>query len=70
MTARETEQDDVFRYDDAGNLDDVAVSNVEMFRLEYMDRNRVWLCCYKPDGTRVSFWLSARGSINGHHEWD
>jgi len=69
MTARDGEND-VFRYDDAGNLDDVAVSHVDIFRLEYMDQNRVWLCCYKPDGSRVSFWLSARGKITGLHMWD
>lgn len=61
---------DVFRHDDQGELDDVVVRDVEMFRLEYMDTRGVWLCCYKPDGRRVSFWLRSKSKIEAHYEWD
>lgn len=54
-------------YDSKGNLDDVVIENVDMFRLEYMSDNCVWLACYrKPEaGGDVVFWLNAKGKITG-----
>lgn len=45
------------RYDRDGGLDDVAIENVEMFRLERMDKNAWWACVYLEDGKRITFWL-------------
>ena len=36
-------------YDDNGDLDDVSIENVRLFRLEYLDDNKIWLCCYLDD---------------------
>lgn len=46
------------RHDSLG-LDDVVVKDVEMFRMERMDTDYVWLCCYLTDGQRIDFdlWL-------------
>ena len=42
------------RYDDLG-LDDVVVKDVEMFRMERMDDDYVWLACYLRDGQEIVF---------------
>ncbi len=54
-------------YSDDGNLDDVAIENVDMFRLEYMAGNCIWIRCYRKDenGGDVVFWLNAKGKITG-----
>lgn len=57
-------------YDEGGNLDDIVVNDVTMFRMEWMDSNQVWIKCYcegKPD---VTFRLSARGKITGRHDFE
>ena len=41
-------------------LDDVAISDVKMFRLERMDNGAFWLCCYYEDGGRDVFWLTTK----------
>lgn len=50
-----------------GNLDDVVIENVDMFRLEYMAGNSIWIRCYRKDehGGDVVFWLNAKGNIKG-----
>lgn len=48
------------RHDDLG-LDDVVVKNVRMFRMERMDDDRVWLCCYLTDGQSIDFDLWREG---------
>jgi len=30
-----------------GELDDIAIEEVSLFRLEMMDRNSVWICLYR-----------------------
>lgn len=57
-------------YDDAGNLDDVVIENVRMFRLEYMDENRIWIRLYRYDKTDLVFHLEAPGKIAGAHYED
>jgi len=42
------------RHDSLG-LDDVVVKDVELFRMERMDDDHVWLCCYLADGQRIDF---------------
>lgn len=43
------------RNDDDGNLDDVVVTEVEMFRLERMDSDRWWMRLYMADGEDLVF---------------
>jgi hypothetical protein len=57
-------------YDDAGNLDDVAIENVLMFRLEYMDDNRIWIRLYRDNKPDLVFHLEAAGKIAGSHYED
>lgn len=55
MTAdKPAEYQIALRYDDLG-LDDVVVKDVAMFRMERMDDDCVWLCCYLADGQRIDF---------------
>ena len=35
--------------------DDIAISNVKMFRLERMNDDYIWLCCYYENGGRDVF---------------
>lgn len=59
---------DRFGYDEKGNLDDVVVEDVEMFRLEYMDKGIIWMRCYRAVKQDVVFWLNGKGQIKGRHE--
>ena len=55
--------------DDRDNLDDIAISDVTMFRMEWMSNHTVWVCAYtkdNPDGYR--FWLNSKKKIKGHQE--
>lgn len=57
-------------YDDKGDLDDIVINNVSMFRMERMDDGNFWLRCYcdgKPD---VIFSLNSKRKITGRHEFD
>lgn len=52
------------RNDSKGELDDVFVRDVSMFRAEMMSDKELWLCCYL-DGTgvesdRITFYVSVR----------
>lgn len=69
LASEATNDEDRIDYDD-GNLDDVAIANVSMFRLEYMADNNVWIRCYRSGQPDVVFWLQARGKIKGLHEYD
>lgn len=42
-------------HDHADLLDDVVVKNVQTFRMEAMDEDNWWLCCYFANGERVTF---------------
>lgn len=57
-------------YDDTGNLDDVVIANVRMFRLEYMDENRIWIRLYRDNKADLVFHLEAAGKIAGAHYED
>lgn len=55
-------------YDEQGDLDDIVIRNVSMFRMERMDGGCFWIRCYcdgKPD---VIFWLNSEAKITGRHE--
>lgn len=50
------------RPDDAGDLDDIVIEDVTMFRAERMDKNAWWVCCYFDNGPkhdRITFWFRA-----------
>lgn len=49
------------RPDDNGDLDDVVVKDVEMFRAEIMDNRSLWMCCYLEGHERVNFWVRVTG---------
>lgn len=48
--------------DGEGELDDVCVPDVTMFRLERMDNNFWWIGLYKKDGTLVHIDIIAEQS--------
>ena len=52
------------RPDDWG-LDDVVVKDVSMFRMERMDIDNFWLCCYFPDDERerITFGLHIKDGM-------
>lgn len=45
------------RPNQTGQLDDVVVEQVEMFRAEQMDTNLWWLCCYLKNGERITWYM-------------
>jgi hypothetical protein len=49
------------RYDERGTLDEVVTGPVEMFHLEYMDKDRVWMALYWGKDRRVVINLSVHG---------
>ena len=57
-------------YDDAGNLDDVVIANVRVFRLEYMDDSRIWIRLYRANKPDLVFHLEAASKIAGTHYED
>jgi len=65
-----TNAPDRIDYDECGNLDDIVVNDVTMFRMEWMDNNQVWIKCYREGKPDVAFRLSARGKITGRHDFE
>lgn len=43
-----------------GELDDVVVEDVTMFRAEMMASDCLWMCCYLRNGERITFDAFAR----------
>ena len=71
------------RKDNRGDLDDVVVEPVRMFRAEFMDDNTLWLCCYLPGGElgdeRICWNVTADTPLrfdvleypqSGYQDWD
>lgn len=56
--------------DEAGNLDDVAVSDVAMFRLEFMSETGVWIRLYRSGRPDLVISLQADSAIRGWCEKD
>lgn len=52
--------------DDKGKLDDIAISDVSMFRMERMDKGAWWIAVYYEDGSRDVFWLRSKSKIEGN----
>lgn len=54
---------------DEGGIDDVAISDVTMFRMERMNNGCFWICAYTKENTDgFRFWLNARGKITATQE--
>lgn len=57
-------------YGKNGNLDDVVIDDVELFCLEYMDDDHIWIRLYRKNKKDVIITLTARNKIVGTHEFD
>lgn len=57
---------DFIVYDSNGDLDDIALSDVTLFRMERMSTNTFWLRVYRKNGRDVVFWLGAEPNTNPH----
>ena len=55
-------------YDANGDLDDIVVNDVSMFRMERMDDGAFWLRCYRTGKPDVVFRLNSATKIVGQHE--
>lgn len=65
----DTPKEDRFDYTESGNLDDVVINDVSMFRLEYMDSGHVWIRCYREGkGKDVVINLQSSTPIKAEHE--
>jgi|HubBroStandDraft_1064217.scaffolds.fasta_scaffold61390_4 hypothetical protein len=57
-------------YDQSGDLDDVVLNDVSVFRMERMDNGLIWIRCYRVGKPDVVFWLGSQSKITGRHEYD
>ncbi len=65
-----TRAPDRIDYED-GDLDDIVLKDVTMFRMERMDDGHFWIRCYRDNEPDVVFNLTAEGNkITGRHEYD
>ena len=56
-------------FDESTGLDDIAIADVTMFRMQWVRKGLVWVCAYtveRPDGYR--FWLRSKRKIKGNFE--
>lgn len=58
---------DRFDYDEHGDLDDIVVMDVSMFRMERMSDGTFWIKCYRDDKPGIVFWLNSTKRIAGFH---
>lgn len=58
--------------DDTGELDDVALTGVEMFRMERMSHNSIWIRLYRHGGDDIVFNVGSRDKIewSGFEDFD
>jgi hypothetical protein len=57
-------------YDERGDLDDIVVTDVSMFRMERMDSGQFWIRCYRNGKPDVVFNLSSSRKITGNHHFE
>lgn len=50
---------DFIVFDESGDLDDIALTGVTMFRMERMSTNTFWIRLYRRGGEDIVFWLGA-----------
>jgi hypothetical protein len=65
------------RKDDTGELDDIVVEDVHMFRMEFMSDNTLWIACHLTNGETISWWCSSRkrlkltqSELPPYEDWD
>jgi len=56
-------------YDDRGNLE-ISVSNVQLFQLEYMTDNRVWMRLHRDDGPDIVTRHRDMALVSPKNYWD
>lgn len=49
--------------DERGELDDVVIENVAMFRMERMDGKHIWIALYREGKPDIVFRVTARNRI-------
>ena len=54
-------------HDGRGNLD-MSVSDVQLFQLEYLADNRVWMRLHRDNAPDIVIWLTSREKIAGSVE--
>lgn len=57
-------------YNERGDLDDIVVNDVAMFRMERMDGGAFWIRCYRDGKPDVVFWLNSSRKITGSHSFE
>jgi hypothetical protein len=57
-------------HDESGELDDVVLNDVSMFRLERMDSGNIWIKCYRDGKPDVVFRLRSARKILGSYEYE
>lgn len=69
-------------YTEEGHLDDIAIGDVELFRMERMNDGSFWIRLYRKGKKDVVFWLNATKNenptphdrseyrIDGSHDFD
>jgi hypothetical protein len=57
-------------YNARGDLDDIVVNDVAMFRMERMDSGVFWIRCYRDGKPDVIFWLRSERKITGSHSFE
>jgi hypothetical protein len=57
-------EDDRIDLDGKGHLDDVAIKDVDMFRLEYMSRKGIWIRLYRHGKTDIVIHLNSNSGIS------
>jgi hypothetical protein len=63
-----TDAPDRIGYTEKGDLDDIVVTDVTMFRMERMNSGSFWIKCYRDGKPDVAFWLNSARKITGYHE--
>jgi hypothetical protein len=66
----DAEAADRIDYNSRGDLDDIAISDVTMFRMDRMDSGVFWLRCYRDGKPGVIFWLRSMRKITGEHRYE
>jgi hypothetical protein len=55
-------------YTEKGDLDDIVINDVTMFRMERMNGGSFWIRCYRDGKPDVVFWMNSTRKISGHHK--
>lgn len=70
LTERRADKPDRIDCDGRGDLDEIVLNDVSMFRMERMNDGYFWIKCYREDKPDVVFNLNAKGKITGRHRFE